>query len=111
MLEIIDGPSGHEVLQRIRAIFPDFADLLLEFGFGRIFGRPQLNLKSREIATIAALTALGTLLQLKVHVRAALHVGLTREEILEIILQMMVYCGAPKALNALFAAEIFNEKN
>ena len=58
---------------------------------------------------VAALTALGNASpQLKVHIAAALHVGCTREEIVEVIMQMAVYAGFPAALNGLFAArEIF----
>ncbi len=86
-------------------IAPDFARYLLEFPFGDIYCRPGLDLRAREIATIAALTALGNAApQLKVHVAAGLNVGLTREEIVEIIMQMAVYSGFPAALNGLTAA-------
>jgi 4-carboxymuconolactone decarboxylase len=72
-----------------------------------------LDLKSREIATVAALTALGYALpQLKVHIHGALNVGCTREEITEVILQMAVYAGFPAALNGMFAAkEVFGERD
>ena len=82
---------------------------MFEFSFGDIYSRPGLDLRAREIATIAALTALGNASpQLKVHIEAGLNVGLTREEITEIIMQMAVYAGFPAALNGLFAAkEVF----
>jgi 4-carboxymuconolactone decarboxylase len=82
---------------------------LVEFPYGDIYTRPGLDLKSREIATIAALTALGNATpQLKVHVHAALNVGCSQEEIVETIMQMAVYAGFPAALNGLFAArEVF----
>lgn len=58
------------------------------------------------LATIAALTAMGNAsAQLKVHIEAGLNVGLTRDEIIEIIMQMAVYAGFPAALNGLFAAK------
>lgn len=90
-------------------IAPDFARYLLEFPFGDIYCRPDLDLRSREVATIAALTALGNAApQLRVHIEAGLNVGLAREEIVEIIMQMAVYAGFPAALNGLFAAkEVF----
>lgn len=93
-------------------IAPDFATYLFEFPFGDIYSRPGLDLKSREIATIAALTALGNAApQLKVHIEAGLNVGLSREETTETIMQMAVYAGFPAALNGLFAAkEIFAER-
>ena len=71
-----------------------------------------LDLKSREIATVAALTALGNATpQLKVHVHGALNVGCPRDEIVELMMQMAVYAGFPAALNGLFAAqEVFKER-
>jgi len=82
---------------------------VIEFPFGDIYSRPGLDLRAREIATIAALTALGNASpQLKVHIEAGLNVGLSRDEITEVIMQMAVYAGFPAALNGLFAAkEIF----
>jgi 4-carboxymuconolactone decarboxylase len=108
-LKEIDGEAGERVIEALAPIAPDFARYLIEFPFGDIYSRPGLDLKSREIATIAALAALGNAQpQLKVHVEAALNVGCTREEIVEVFMQMAVYAGFPAALNALFAArEVF----
>ena len=105
----IDGEAGHNVVAALADIAPDFATYILEFPFGDIYSRPGLDLRSREMATIAALTALGNASpQLKVHIEAGLNVGVTREEIVEIIMQMAVYAGFPAALNGLFAAkEVF----
>jgi len=108
----IDGKAGEKVVDSLADIAPDFATYLLEFPFGDIYSRPGLDLRSREIATIAALTALGNAApQLKVHIEAGLNVGLSRNEIVEIIMQMAVYAGFPAALNGLFAAkEVFAHK-
>ncbi|KER67782.1 carboxymuconolactone decarboxylase family protein [Burkholderia sp. Ac-20349] len=108
-LKEIDGEVGERVIAALAPIAPDFGRLLVEFGFGDIYSRPQLDLKAREIATIAALAALGNAQpQLKVHIEAALNVGCTRDEIVEVFMQMAVYAGFPAALNALFAAhEVF----
>ncbi|TBW41209.1 carboxymuconolactone decarboxylase family protein [Siculibacillus lacustris] len=105
----IDGAAGHAVVAALADIAPDFARLLVEFGFGDVYARPGLDLRSREIATIAALTALGTATpQLKVHLEAGLNVGLTPDEIVETLIQMALYAGFPAALNGLFAAkEVF----
>lgn len=105
----IDGEGGEKVVASLADIAPDFARYLIEFPFGDIYSRPGLDLRAREIATIAALTALGNAApQLKVHIAAGLNVGLTREEIVETIMQMAVYAGFPAALNGLFAAkEVF----
>jgi 4-carboxymuconolactone decarboxylase len=97
------------VIEALAPIAPDFARYLIEFPFGDIYSRPALDLKTREIATIAALAALGNAQpQLKVHIEGALNVGCSREEIVEVFMQMAVYAGFPAALNALFAArEVF----
>lgn len=109
MLQKVDGKGGDAVIESLQDIAPDFAQYLIEFPFGDIYSRPELDLRSREIATVAALTALGNATpQLKVHIGAALHVGLTQDEIVEVIMQMAVYAGFPAALNGLFAAkEVF----
>lgn len=109
MLQRVDGKGGDAVVKNLQAIAPDFARYLIEFPFGDIYARPGLDLRSREIATIAALTALGNAApQLKVHIAAGLHVGLSQEEIIEVIMQMAVYAGFPAALNGLFTAkEVF----
>ena len=109
MLQRVDGKGGDAVVNSLKDIAPDFARYLIEFPFGDIYARPGLDLRSREIATIAALTALGNAApQLKVHIAAGLHVGLSQEEIIEVIMQMAVYAGFPAALNGLFAAkEVF----
>ncbi|WP_417641277.1 carboxymuconolactone decarboxylase family protein [Klebsiella sp. FR21MBA2675] len=109
MLQRVDGKGGDAVVNSLKDIALDFARYLIEFPFGDIYARPGLDLRSREIATIAALTALGNAApQLKVHIAAGLNVGLTQEEITEVIMQMAVYAGFPAALNGLFAAkEVF----
>lgn len=111
-LREIDGMAGERVLASLADIAPDFAKYLIEFPFGDIYSRPQLDLKAREIAVVAALTALGNASpQLKVHIHGALNVGCTREEVVEIIMQMSIYAGFPAALNGLFAAkEVFAER-
>lgn len=108
-LREIDGEAGENVLRSLEDIAPDFARYLIEFPFGDVYSRPGLDLKSREIAVVAALTALGNAApQLKVHVQGALNVGVTRTEIVETIMQMAVYAGFPAALNGLAAAkEVF----
>ncbi len=111
-LREIDGKAGEHVLESLDGIAPDFARYLIEFPFGDIYSRPGLDLKSREIAVVAALTALGNAApQLKVHIQAALNVGVTRTEIVETIMQMAVYAGFPAALNGLAAAkEVFAQQ-
>jgi 4-carboxymuconolactone decarboxylase len=104
LLNEIDGEAGQNVIDSLQDICPDLARYTIEFPFGDIYARSGLDLKSREIATVAALTALGNCApQLKVHLNAALNVGCSEEEVKEVILQMAVYAGFPAALNGMFA--------
>jgi 4-carboxymuconolactone decarboxylase len=111
-LKEIDGEQGERVVASLHDIAPDFASYLIEFPFGDIYSRPGLDLKTRELAVVAALTALGNAApQLKVHIHGALNVGCTRQEVVEVIMQMAVYAGFPAALNSLFAAkEVFADR-
>jgi len=112
-LKEVDGEAGEKVIESLKDIAPDFARYVIEFPFGDVYSRPGLDLKSREIAVVAALTALGTAApQLKVHIHGALNVGCTRTEVVEVIIQMAVYAGFPAALNGLFAAkDVFAERD
>lgn len=111
-LKKIDGEAGEKVIESLKDIAPDLGRYVIEYPFGDIYNRSELDLRSREIATIAALTAMGNAQpQLKVHIRAGLNVGLSEQEIVEIIMQMSVYAGFPSALNGISAAkEVFSEK-
>jgi 4-carboxymuconolactone decarboxylase len=108
-LQEIDGQQIGRIIAGLKDIAPDFARYLVEFAFGDVYSRPGLALRERQIATVAALTALGTATpQLKTHIQGALNVGCTREEITEVIMQMAIYAGFPAALNGLAAAkEVF----
>ena len=105
----IDAEQGERVVSSLADIAPDFARYVIEFPFGDIYTRPGLDLKTRELATVAALTAMGTAPgQLKIHIHGALNVGCRRSEILEVIMQMVVFAGFPAALNGIAAArEVF----
>lgn len=111
-LQEVDGQAGENVIESLKDIAPDFARLIIEFPFGDIYSRPGLDLKVRELAVVAALTAMGNAApQLKVHIHGARNVGCSRQEIVEVIMQMAVYAGFPAALNGLFAAkEIFSQE-
>ena len=108
-LKDIDGEAGETVVARLAQspdIGQDVAEMLVGFAFGEVYSRPLLPRRDKEIAVIAALAAMGyPLPQLKVHIRAALNVGVTREEIKEIFVLMALYAGFPAMLNALLAME------
>ena len=105
------GPVADAWVKSIREIAPEFAKVNVEFPFGELYTRDVLDDKTRELCTIAALTVQGFALpELKVHVRGALHCGASRAEIVEVITQMIAYCGFPAATNGLLATkEVFTE--
>lgn len=109
----IFGETGLKVLDSLKDIAPDLAKYIFEFPFGDIYSRPGLDLKSRSIATVAALTAMGNALpQLRVHIHGALNVGCSRTEIIEILMHMALYAGFPATLNAIgIAREVFAERD
>lgn len=111
-LSRINGSVGKEILKKLKDISPDFEKFVIEYPYGDIYFRPGLDLKTRELVTIASLTTLGFAeSELKAHINNALNAGCTQEEILEVILQMSVYAGFPAALNSLMiAGEIFKTK-
>lgn len=110
-LEIMNKGSYKILKESLDDIAPDLARFIAEFAYGDIYTRKGLDLRTREIATISALTAMGTApLQLKSHIHGALNVGCTREEIIEVIIQMVAYAGFPAAINGITAAkEVFEE--
>ncbi|MHB1586047.1 MAG: carboxymuconolactone decarboxylase family protein [Acidiferrobacteraceae bacterium] len=112
-LKEIDGHAGERVIEALKDIAPDLARYTIEFPFGDIYSRGILSLKEREITTVSVLAALGNAQpQLKVHIHGALNVGCTRQEVVEIMIQLSVYAGFPAALNGVFAAkEVFAERD
>jgi 4-carboxymuconolactone decarboxylase len=100
--------------ERYDGLFPGFAETLVEFAYGRLYAREGLDLRTRQIATVAALTALGgqTGPQLRVNLEHALAAGATRRELLEVILQMSVYGGMPAAINGMnVAMQLFEDQD
>jgi 4-carboxymuconolactone decarboxylase len=105
-LDEIDGPAGRQVVASLEQVAPDLARFIVEFGFGEVYSRPGLDRRSREITTIATLTALGGCEpQLSVHVGAGLNVGLTPGEIIETITHTCFYAGFPRSINAVRVAQ------
>ena len=80
----------------------DFQDLITRYAWGEIWARPGLDRRTRSAITLTALVALNRLDELAMHVRAAKRIGLSDDEIKEVLLQSAVYCGVPAA-NAAFA--------
>ena len=105
------GNAAEGWIQTIHEIYPEFAKVNVEFPFGELYRRDIVDDKTRELCTVAALTTQGFARpELKVHIKGALNTGNSQSEILEIITQMIAYCGFPAATNALLAAkEVFDE--
>ena len=92
-------------------LVPDLEGFALGINFGEIWSRSQLDIKTRCAITIGVLTALGVEAQIKSYVGYAINAGFEPEEVLEIFVQCISYCGLPRVLNGLkMAGEVFAEK-
>jgi len=108
----VAGANGPKVIEGLQDIAPELGRWIVEWGYGQVVSRPQLDLRTRELVTVGALTALGSAQpQLKAHINGALNVGCKPEEIVEAIMQMAVYAGFPASLNGIaLAKEVFAER-
>ncbi|MEQ8661286.1 MAG: carboxymuconolactone decarboxylase family protein [Gammaproteobacteria bacterium] len=104
-LDVITADASARLFERLGDIAPEMAEWIADFAYGDVVSRPALDLRTRELATVAALTALGNARpQLEAHIGGALNAGCTPREVLEVILQMAVYAGFPASLNGIEAA-------
>lgn len=108
------NPEMEAILQEhYDDILPGFSESLVEWGYGRHYARGVVDMKTRQLCTIAALTAMGgqTTPQLKANIEHTLAAGASQQEIVEVIWQMAIYGGVPAAINGLNAAkEVFSEQ-
>lgn len=111
-LETITGGGTQALRDGLADIAPELGDWIVDFAYGDVVSRPELDLRTRELVTVGALTALGNAApQLRSHIKGALNAGATPREVVEVILQMGVYAGFPTALNGIAAAkEVFAER-
>ncbi|MBN2028401.1 MAG: carboxymuconolactone decarboxylase family protein [Actinobacteria bacterium] len=109
----LNEPYAEQMRETMERDEPELFRFIVEFVFGEVLSRPVLDLKTRELVTVAVLTALGNARQqLRLHIHAALNVGWSREEVHEIIMQQAVYAGFPAALNgATLAREVFAHRD
>ena len=106
LLGRLEPGAPERVQSNLDAFHPDTTELVLGYAFADVVGRGEIDLKSREMLTVAMLAAMGTAQeQLEFHMRAAMHTGVSREEIVEIVLQVSVYAGVPACMNAITAAK------
>lgn len=103
------GHAGEQLVNNLKDICPDFVDMTIEWAMQGIMARPGLDLLTREYLLIASCTTLGHAVpQLKAHIDSALKIGGTKEQIVEVILQMTFYAGGAAVSNALsHAKEVF----
>jgi 4-carboxymuconolactone decarboxylase len=112
-LRRINGAEADKVMAALGDVAPDLGRYIVEFPYGDLMQRPGLDLRTREIVIVAALAAMGTAApELRSHIHGALNVGVTREEIVEIMIQLTAYAGFPHAINGVMAAkEVFRERD
>jgi 4-carboxymuconolactone decarboxylase len=112
VLKQVGGRDYDAPLKALEDIAPDLARFTVEFAYGDIMSRAALGLKTRQIATVAALAAMGNAQpQLRYHINGALNVGWAPSQISEAILLSTVYAGFPAALKGVFAAkEVFEQR-
>lgn len=105
------GQAGEQLVNNLKDVCPDFVDMTIEWAMQGIMARPGLDLLTREYLLIASCTTLGHAVpQLKAHIDAALKLGGTKEQIVEVILQMVFYAGGAATSNALaYAKEVFEQ--
>ena len=104
-LKVRKAVVGAEYVERRLAAADElawpFEEMATRFAWGAVWSRPGISRKTRSLLNLAALTAMNMRHELKTHIRAALRNGLTRKEVAEALLHCAVYCGFPKALDAL----------
>lgn len=100
------GEAGEQLVDRLKDICPDFAVMTIDWALGGIMARPGLDLLTREFLLIASCVTLGHAVpQLRAHIASARKLGATREQIVEVILQMTFYAGGAATSNALRVAQ------
>ena len=107
---------GPEYVDKSIASADDFTrplqELVTQYCWGEVWGRPELDRKTRSIINLAMISALNRPHELKLHVRGALRNGLSRETIREVFLQVAIYCGVPASIDAYrVAREVFAEED
>jgi 4-carboxymuconolactone decarboxylase len=103
--EVLGDEHVDEAIARTTGFTEDFQDLITRYAWGEIWSRDGLDRRTRSCITLAALVALGREEELAMHVRAALRIGLSPEEIKEVLLHSAVYCGVPAANGAFAVAQ------
>jgi 4-carboxymuconolactone decarboxylase len=108
--EVLGADYVDNAIRTADAFNRPLQELVTEYCWGAVWGRPGLSRKTRSMLNLAMLTALNRPHELKLHVKGALKNGVSREEIAEVLLQAAIYCGVPAAVDAFRTArEAFKE--
>lgn len=99
--QVASGPTGAFPAAQLA---PDFYRYVAETAFGMIWSRPGLALRDRSLVTVAQLAALGKAEELRAHLTGARNLGISKEELVEVLMQTAVYAGVPAANEALKVA-------
>lgn len=103
---------ANDVVNYLEKTEKGLSSLITDFVFGTVIARKGLDLKTREMLTVASLISIGTASkQLELHMKAALNVGVSKSELLEVIIQMAVYTGIPSFMNALHIYNLITDKD
>ena len=102
---VLGNEHVDEAIARTDGFTSDFQEFITRYAWGEIWARPGLDRRTRSCITLTALVALGREEELAMHVRAALRIGLTPDEIKEVLLQSAIYCGVPAANGAFAVAQ------
>ena len=103
--EVLGDEHVDGAIERTTDFTADFQDVITRYAWGEIWSRPGLDRRTRSCITLTALVALGREEELAMHVRAALRIGLTPDEIKEVLLHSAIYCGVPAANGAFAVAQ------
>ena len=106
LYQMLGSPAEGEKMRKVwRGVSPDFEEYALEFLSGEIWSRPQLDLRTKSLVTIAALAALGRTLGLELNIRMALNNGASEGDVIETLLHIAPYAGFPAAWEGLAMAD------
>ena len=103
--EVLGDEHVDRAVERTTDFTADFQELITRYVWDEVWNRPGLDRRTRSCITLVALVALGRFEELELHVRAALRIGLSPDEIKEVLLHAAVYCGVPAANSAFAVAQ------
>ncbi len=107
----ITGEQGRDRIEQLRDFAPDLCDMIIRFAYGDVYSRPGLTLQQRMMITITSLLTQGDTHQLKVHLQSGLRAGLTKEQLMELMLHCIPYIGFPRVMDGITILQHVVEKD